>query len=806
MSEKIYPLICTRGVILFPDQEIVIDVGREQSLKAIDNAQDNYEDQIVLFSQLKMDQEDPKEADIYKVGILCEIRHVRRFDKFLRVKFKGIERVELKQWIDGSLSEMAQVEMMPSVRQDETEESALVRMVASAFEQMHPGERFVSKDLMIELSKGVGADALSDKAAAAFPLTTERKQQYLETPGINDRLIMLLQDFEKEKKLSEVEKKINDTVKERIDQGQKDYYLREKMHAIKEELGDIVETDKDADSIRRRLEENPYPQYIKDKVKEELVRYETLPQASGETGVIKTYIDWLMDLPWWQTTEDSEDLEDAQKILDEDHYGLTKVKERIMEYLAVKQMTNSLKAPIICLVGPPGVGKTSLARSVARALDRHFVKMSLGGVRDEAEIRGHRRTYLGALPGRIIQGMKKAGVINPVFLIDEIDKMASDYKGDPSSAMLEVLDPEQNSMFSDHYIEEPYDLSKVLFIATANYLENIPPALQDRLEIIQLSSYTDIEKVNIAREHLLPKQRKENGLKDGQLTIDDDMLLYLVRYYTREAGVRQLERTIASICRKSVLAILKDKKEAIVLDKKLVHEWLGNEKVDYGKKEKEDQIGTVTGLAYTSFGGDILQIEANRFEGKGNLILTGQLGDVMKESASIALDYVRANADRYGIDGELFAKNDIHLHVPEGAVPKDGPSAGVTMTTALTSLMTGIPVKSNLAMTGEVTLRGHVLPIGGLKEKSLAAYRSGITSILIPKMNEKDLEDIPEEVRKAVTFTPVATVDEVLANALTKPLKAKKKTRTRKAKTNPETAALPAAAAGQPAVQAGDAA
>ncbi|GJM57359.1 endopeptidase La [uncultured Dubosiella sp.] len=768
MSEKIYPLICTRGVILFPDQEIVIDVGREQSLKAIDNAQDNYEDQIVLFSQLKMDQEDPKEADIYKVGILCEIRHVRRFDKFLRVKFKGIERVELKQWIDGSLSEMAQVEMMPSVRQDETEESALVRMVASAFEQMHPGERFVSKDLMIELSKGVGADALSDKAAAAFPLTTERKQQYLETPGINDRLIMLLQDFEKEKKLSEVEKKINDTVKERIDQGQKDYYLREKMHAIKEELGDIVETDKDADSIRRRLEENPYPQYIKDKVKEELVRYETLPQASGETGVIKTYIDWLMDLPWWQTTEDSEDLEDAQKILDEDHYGLTKVKERIMEYLAVKQMTNSLKAPIICLVGPPGVGKTSLARSVARALDRHFVKMSLGGVRDEAEIRGHRRTYLGALPGRIIQGMKKAGVINPVFLIDEIDKMASDYKGDPSSAMLEVLDPEQNSMFSDHYIEEPYDLSKVLFIATANYLENIPPALQDRLEIIQLSSYTDIEKVNIAREHLLPKQRKENGLKDGQLTIDDDMLLYLVRYYTREAGVRQLERTIASICRKSVLAILKDKKEAIVLDKKLVHEWLGNEKVDYGKKEKEDQIGTVTGLAYTSFGGDILQIEANRFEGKGNLILTGQLGDVMKESASIALDYIRAHAKEYGIDPKVFEKTDIHIHVPEGAVPKDGPSAGVTMTTALVSCLSDRPVKANLAMTGEVTLRGNVLPIGGLKEKSLAAHRSGITTILIPKGNEKDLEEIPDEVKEAVQFIPVSTVAQVLDHALVK--------------------------------------
>lgn len=439
-----------------------------------------------------------------------------------------------------------------------------------------------------------------------------------------------------------------------------------------------------------------------------------------------------------------------------------------MEYLAVKQMTNSLKAPIICLVGPPGVGKTSLARSVARALDRHFVKMSLGGVRDEAEIRGHRRTYLGALPGRIIQGMKKAGVINPVFLIDEIDKMASDYKGDPSSAMLEVLDPEQNSMFSDHYIEEPYDLSKVLFIATANYLENIPPALQDRLEIIQLSSYTDIEKVNIAREHLLPKQRKENGLKEGQLTIDDDMLLYLVRYYTREAGVRQLERTIASICRKSVLAILKDKKEAIVLDKKLVHEWLGNEKVDYGKKEKEDQIGTVTGLAYTSFGGDILQIEANRFEGKGNLILTGQLGDVMKESASIALDYIRAHAKEYGIDPKVFEKTDIHIHVPEGAVPKDGPSAGVTMTTALVSCLSDRPVKANLAMTGEVTLRGNVLPIGGLKEKSLAAHRSGITTILIPKGNEKDLEEIPDEVKEAVQFIPVSTVAQVLDHALVK--------------------------------------
>ncbi|MDO4480129.1 MAG: endopeptidase La, partial [Erysipelotrichaceae bacterium] len=590
--------------------------------------------------------------------------------------------------------------------------------------------------------------------------------QYLETLGINDRLEMLLQDIEKEKKMTEVEQKINETVKERIDQSQKDYYLREKMHAIKEELGDIVQQDKDIENIRKRLEENPYPDYIKAKVKDELSRYEMLPMASGETGIIKTYIDWLMDLPWWQETKDNEDLNLAQSILDEDHYGLEKVKERIMEYLGVKQMTNSLKAPILCLVGPPGVGKTSLAKSVARALNRKFVKMSLGGVRDEAEIRGHRRTYLGALPGRIIQGMKKAQVVNPVFLIDELDKMASDYKGDPSSAMLEVLDPEQNSLFSDHYIEESYDLSKVLFIATANYLENIPPALQDRLEIIQLSSYTEVEKVHIAREHLLPKQLKENGLKPSQLKVSDEILLHLIRYYTREAGVRQLERTIGTICRKTVLAILKDGKKSITLTKKLVKEWLGNEKVDYGKKEKKDQVGTVTGLAYTSFGGDILQIEAQKFEGKGQLILTGQLGDVMKESASIALDYIKAHAKEFGIDPKCFEKIDIHIHVPEGAVPKDGPSAGVTMTTALVSCLNGKPVKANLAMTGEVTLRGNVLPIGGLKEKSLAAHRSGIETILIPKDNTKDLDDIPQEVKDAITFIPVSNCKQVLQNAL----------------------------------------
>lgn len=763
---QIYPLVCTRGVVILPGQDIVIDVGREVSLKAVDNAQDNYEGKVILVSQKDVSVEDPGQEDLFGVGTLCEIRHIRRFENFMRVKFRGLHRAQLSQMEKSANGDLIQVDLLQSIHQDETEEQALVRMIIDSFEKSSNLDKFLPKDVIMELSRGIGADQLSDKSVAVLPLALERKQTYLETLGINDRLEMLIQDLEKEKEMDEVEKRINETVKKRIDQGQKDYYLREKLTAIKEELGDVVEQDKDAENIRQRLENNPYPETIKKKVKDELSRYEMLPMASGETGIIKTYIDWLMDLPWWQETTDIKDLNQAQAILDADHYGLEKVKERILEYLAVKQMTNSLKAPILCLVGPPGVGKTSLAKSVARALDRKFVKISLGGVRDEAEIRGHRRTYLGAMPGRIIQGMKKAGVINPVFLIDEIDKMASDYKGDPSSAMLEVLDPEQNALFSDHYIEEAYDLSHVLFIATANYLENIPEALRDRLEIIQLSSYTDVEKTHIAREHLLPKQLEENGLKPSQLKISDEMILYLIRYYTREAGVRQLERTLGTICRKTVLAILKDHKKSITLTKKRIKEWLGNEKVDYGHKEKKDQIGTVTGLAYTSFGGDILQIEANRFEGKGRLILTGKLGDVMKESASIALDYIKAHAKEFHIDPKKFEDCDIHIHVPEGAVPKDGPSAGVTMTTALVSCFSEIPVKANLAMTGEVTLRGNVLPIGGLKEKSLAAYRSGITTILIPKENVRDLDEIPQEVKDAVTFIPVSNVKQVLKNAL----------------------------------------
>ncbi|MEE1466170.1 MAG: endopeptidase La [Clostridium sp.] len=762
------PLVCTRGVVVFPNQEVIIDVGREKSTRAVEEAQEKYESQVVLVAQRDLALEEPDVNDVYSYGTLCQIKHIRRMDGYLRVKFRGIQRVELHTIINDDTLMSVTAEIKTDIAQDPMEEVALVRKIAKQFEEIEAVSQTIPKEMINELAKGVSAPVLSDQIAQLFPFTLEKRQELLETRGVNDRLYLILQEIESEKELSQIENKINDKVKTRIEESQKEYYLREKMRAIKEELGDVPDTDKDVDAIRKRLDENPYPESIKEKIRDELSRYEMLPAASGETGVIKTYIDWMMDLPWWQESKDNEDLNLASEILDADHYGLEKIKERILEYLAVKQMTNSLRAPIICLVGPPGVGKTSLAKSVARALDRKFVKISLGGVKDESEIRGHRRTYLGSMPGRFIQAMKKAGTVNPVFLIDEIDKMASDYKGDPASAMLEVLDPEQNSLFSDHYIEEPYDLSKVLFIATANYLENIPNALRDRLEIIELSSYTELEKVEIAKRHLVPKQIKENGLKASQLKIDDDMISFLIRYYTRESGVRQLERVIATVCRKSVLAILKDSKRSIKVTKKLVKEWLGHEKFEYGKRETRDQIGTVTGLAYTSFGGDVLQVEVNHFEGKGKLVITGQLGDVMKESASIAYDYVRANAKKYKIKPEVFEKNDIHIHVPEGAVPKDGPSAGVTLTTALVSSLSDTPVKANLAMTGEVTLRGNVLPIGGLKEKSMAAHRCGITTIVIPKANVKDLDDVPATVKESVNFVPVERVSQVLDVALVK--------------------------------------
>lgn len=760
------PVVATRGLIVFPGQDVMIEVGRTKSINAVNVANDGYDAMVMIVSQKDARVEDPKKDDLYEIGTLAKIKIIRRKEGYLRVTFTGMKRAKLLNLSDDGKTLMAEVQMLDDIYGNSDEEVVLVKRIISQFQKVSAVTASFPADVVHQLSQGVSAVTLTDQFAQYFIQDQSTKQKLLETLDVAQRMYIIIAELEKQERMNQLETTINEKVKQKIDEGQKEYYLREKMRAIREELGDVSNMDDDVAKLRATVENNPYPEHVKKKALEEIRRFEMLPQGSGEASVERTYIDWLLNIPWWQETEDCEDLNQVRDILDEDHYGLEKVKERIMEYLAVKKMTGTLNAPIICLVGPPGVGKTSLAKSIARAIDRRFVKMSLGGVRDEAEIRGHRRTYLGALPGRIIQGMKKAGVVNPVFLIDEIDKMGADYKGDPSDAMLEVLDPEQNALFSDHYLEESYDLSKVMFIATANYLENIPAPLRDRLEIIEIPSYTEIDKVTIAKEHLIPKQIRTNGLKASQFHLKDNEILYLIRHYTREAGVRQLERLIATLCRKSVLAILKDGRKSITVTKKAIVEWLGKEKFEYGNKEKKDQVGCVTGLAYTEFGGDVLQIEVNTFRGKGRLVITGQLGDVMKESAEIALDYVRAHGDEFNIAPEWFDSNDIHIHVPEGAVPKDGPSAGVTMTTAIVSALTGTPVRSDLAMTGEVTLRGNVLPIGGLREKSLAANRVGIHTILIPKQNERDLEDVPQAVREAITFKPMENVGQVLKEAL----------------------------------------
>ena len=759
-----FPLICTRGAILFPYQDLAVEVGREQSIKAVNYTLNNSLD-IVLVSQKDLNVDNPEENDLYEYATLCRIKTSRVRDDHLKVVFTGLQRCKIaKHYMKDDVKHVS-VELLEEDFGNKLEMEVAFRRAILEFNDVaqkygRPGFPVNENDIFDEKL----AATLVDTFAQVYVSSLEEKAQFLSECSVLKRLERMLEYISIEKQKDDIEREINEKVKERIDSSQKDYYLREKLKTIKDELGDSPSSG--IDDLRKQLDENPYPENVKQKAREEFKHFEMLTPNSGETGVVRSYLEWLLNVPWWQKSEDNNDLNKVSDILNEDHYGLEKVKERILEYLAVKQMTNSLKSPIICLVGPPGVGKTSLAKSVARALDRKFVKMSLGGVRDEAEIRGHRRTYLGSMPGRIIQGMKKAGTTNPVFLIDEIDKMGSDYKGDPSSAMLEVLDPEQNNQFSDHYLEEPYDLSDVLFIATANYMENIPAPLLDRLEIINLSSYTEVEKQMICKDHLIKKELTANGLAPKQFTLDDEMILYLIRHYTREAGVRQLERVIASLCRKTALEILKNKKRSVKITKKLVKTWLGNEKYEYGTKEKKDEVGVVTGLAYTQFGGDILQIEVNYFEGKGNLIITGQLGDVMKESASIALDYVKANAKKYGIDIKFFTTHDIHIHVPEGAVPKDGPSAGVTLTTALVSALTNKPVDANIAMTGEVTLRGNVLPIGGLKEKSLAAHRSGINKIFIPKGNVKDLDEIPSSVKDSITYIPVERVDSVLKEAI----------------------------------------
>ena len=756
------PIICTRGAIIFPGQDMSLDVGRRASVDVV-NFSLNMNLDVILVSQKNIDIDEPKKNDLYEIGTICHIRASRKRDDHLKVVFVGEDRCRLIEIYEIDGIKYASVEVLSDVVEDDLALEVLktkVKKEYSLFEQKNGRAPLRAPENM----SNQYISELVDGFAQANIFNSGEKQKFLEEYHLEKRLEMFLTYISLEKKKEEIEKEINLRVKDSVESSQKDYYLRERIKAIKEELGDGQGAD--VEKLKEEFSKDRYPENIKAKANEEIRRLDMTSTASGEYGMIRTYLDWLISIPWTEKSVDETDLTKVKEVLDEDHYGLEKIKTRILEYLAVKELSHSLKSPIICLVGPPGVGKTSLAKSIARALNRNFVKMSLGGVRDEAEIRGHRRTYLGSYPGRIIQGMKKAGTTNPVFLIDEIDKMGADYKGDPSSAMLEVLDPEQNSMFQDHYLEETYDLSDVMFIATANYLENIPAPLLDRLEIINLSSYTELEKLNICKDHLIPKVLKKDGLKPSQFSISDEMITHVIRHYTRESGVRELERMMETLARKATLEIYTKSKRSIKVTKKLVQEWLGHEKFEYGTKEKKNQVGVVTGLAYTAFGGDILQIEVNYFEGKGKLIITGQLGDVMKESAEIALDYVKSNAKKFGIDVKFFETHDIHIHVPEGAVPKDGPSAGVTLTTAFVSALTNKAVDANCAMTGEVTLRGNVLPIGGLREKSIAANRSGIKKVFIPKGNVKDIDELPDIVKENITFMPVDKVDTILKEAI----------------------------------------
>ena len=765
------PLLITRALVIFPKNQQLIEAGRDFSISAVNASKNECDSLILVASQKSYDEDNPKPEDVYNVGVLCHIISVSERDNRLRVRLEVVERVKLSdirfEENAGYYSAIGGMDPIPSISPVENE--AIIKAVSKALEGVPNIFSTMPKNIANIVTKSPNAVDICFALAGHLEAPTEAKQKILESADANSLMEQVVFLINGENQRNQIERDISETVRESAEKSQREYFLREKLKAIKRELGEDGGDKNDPDTILEKLEKNPYPENVKNKVKAELKKFEMMPQGSLEAALIQSYVDVLMNVPWWQKTEDNDSLENVEKILDEDHYGLENPKKRIIEYLAVKKLTGNLKSPILCFYGPPGTGKTSLGKSIARALGRKFFKASLGGISDEAEIRGHRRTYVGSMPGRIIQGMRKAGVNNPVFLLDEVDKLASSYKGDPASALLEVLDPEQNYQFNDNYLEEPYDLSDVLFICTANYLENIPGPLRDRLELIQLSSYTELEKVQIATGHLVKKQRELNGLKESQANFTEDAIKYIIRSYTRESGVRDLERKIASCLRKVVVAIVKDPSiESITIDEKKVREYLGTPIFEDSKKEQKPQIGVVTGLAYTEFGGDILPIEVNYFKGKGALVLTGHLGDVMKESCSIALDYVKSNADKFGINPELFAENDIHIHVPEGAVPKDGPSAGVAITTAIVSCLSKTPVNPDVAMTGEVTLRGNALAIGGLREKSLAALRSGIKTIIVPEENKKDAEELPKEVKETLKIEYMKSADDAIKIALVK--------------------------------------
>ena len=765
-EEIIVPLLPLRGLLVYPTMVLHLDVGRDKSVQALEKAM--VDDHIIfLTTQKDLSIDEPVEEDLYHMGTLTKVKQMLKLPNgTIRVLIEGLKRAEIIEFIDEPTYFSVRLKTYEDQKEIDTEDQALMRTMLEYFEQYIKISKKISAETYSTVSDIEEPGRMADIIASHLPLKLKEKQDILEMVDVKDRMNTVIEIIQNEKEVLNLEKKIGQRVKKSMERTQKEYYLREQMKAIQKELGDKEGKTGEIADLTEKIDQSGMTDHVKLTALKELERYEKVPSSSAESAVIRNYIEWLISLPWTKATKDDIDIAKAERILNRDHYGLEKVKERVLEYLAVQKLTNSLKGPILCLVGPPGVGKTSLARSIATSLGRNFVRVSLGGVRDESEIRGHRRTYVGAMPGRIIQGMKKAGTINPVFLLDEIDKMSGDFRGDPSSAMLEVLDPEQNHNFSDHYIEETYDLSKVMFIATANNLATIPGPLRDRMEIISIAGYTELEKIHIAKDHLLPKQISEHGLTKAQLQIRDEGIQTIVRYYTREAGVRSLERQLASICRKTAKIIVSGEKKRVIVSDKSVEEFLGKPMFHYGQAELEDQVGVATGLAYTTVGGDTLQIEVSLSPGKGKLVLTGKLGDVMKESAQAAFSYVRSKVHELGIDPDFHEKNDIHIHVPEGAVPKDGPSAGITMATALVSALTGKPIRKEVGMTGEITLSGRVLPIGGLKEKTLGAHRAGLTKIICPKENEKDLDDIPESVREEMEFVLVSHVDEVLKHAL----------------------------------------
>ncbi len=765
-SERIeIPVLPLRDVVVYPHMVIPLFVGRERSIRCLESVVSNNK-QILLVAQKEAKNDEPSVDDLFSMGTVATILQLLKLpDGTVKVLVEGQQRAKIHQIREDDFF-VADAEYLTTPELNEKEQEAIVRSAINQFEGFIKLNKKIPPEVLTSLNGIEEAARLADTIAAHMPLKLAERQQVLEIIDVNERLEFLMQQMESEIDLLQIEQRIRGRVKKQMEKSQREYYLNEQMKAIQKELGDMDDAPDEFETLKKKIEESKMPTEAREKTEQELQKLKMMSPMSAEATVVRSYIDWMVGVPWAKRSKVKKNLAKAEEVLNEDHYGLERVKERILEYLAVQNRINKLKGPILCLVGPPGVGKTSLGQSIASATGRKYVRMALGGVRDEAEIRGHRRTYIGSLPGKLIQKMSKAGVKNPLFLLDEIDKMSSDMRGDPASALLEVLDPEQNNAFNDHYLEVDYDLSDVMFVATSNSM-NIPGPLLDRMEVIRLSGYTEDEKLNIAKRHLVDKQMKRNGLKTNEILIDDSAITGIIRFYTREAGVRNLEREISKICRKAVKNILLDsnlKQVTVNIDN--LKDYLGVQRFDYGKADESNRIGQVTGLAWTEVGGDLLTIETEAVPGKGKLTQTGSLGDVMQESIQAAMTVVRARADKLGIIQDFYEKRDIHVHVPEGATPKDGPSAGIAMCTALVSSLTGNPVRADVAMTGEITLRGEVLPIGGLKEKLLAAHRGGIKTVLIPKNNERDLEEIPDNVIADLIVKPVQWIDEVLAIAL----------------------------------------